>query len=158
MNEMRLYKKPLFKIFLIQYGHILGLEIGLIISYNYVDFNFYVFQLLLMPIFFVLVISKYNKSITSIELDNNNKLIKLNQNFFLISTKKYEIPFKDIFFKLRWKWLLNYYSQVIEIKEGGRLIAVIPVKGSIWNKDELNMLLSALTELKKQGEIDADLG
>jgi hypothetical protein len=158
MNEIRLYKKPLFKMFLIQYGYILGLEAGLLISYNYVDFNFYVFQLLLMPVFLVLIFSKYNKSITTIEIDINNKLIRLNQNLFLILTKKYEISFKDIYIKLRWKWLLNYYTQVIEIKEKGKLIAVIPLKGSIWNMDELNKLIHTLIDLKKQGEIDADLG
>ena len=155
---MKLNKKPLLKIFIIQYGHIIGFEAGLIISYHFIDFNFYVFQLLLMPVFLVLIISKYNKSITTIEIDNNNKVIIIKKNFFLIITKKYEIPFKYIYFKLRWKWLLNFYSEVIEIKERGRLIAVIPLKSSIWNKNEINELIHSLKELKKEGEIDADLG
>ena len=135
--------------FLIQYGYILGLEAGLLISYNYIDFNFYVFQLLLVPVFLVILFSKYNKSITTIEIDINSKLIRINQNLFLIFTKKYEISFKDIHIKSRWKWLLIYYTQVIEIKDKGKLIAVIPLKGSIWNKDELNELIQTFMDLKK---------
>jgi len=38
---------------------------------------------------------------------------------------------------------------VIEIRDKGKLIAVIPLKGSIWNKDELNELIQTFMDLKK---------
>lgn len=156
METLKLQKRPIFKIFLIQYGEILGLEIGLILCYYYIDFSFFVFQLLLIPIFLLLISSKYNKSITSIIIDYSNRIIKIKQNYFLAFTKDFEIPFDNVYFKIRWKWLMNFYSQVIEIKKNGKLIAVIPLKGSIWNINELRCLINKLNELSNKNEIKAD--
>ena len=55
------------------------------------------------------------------------------------------------------KWLLNFYTQVLEIKESGKLLVVIPLNGSIWNKDEIDLILHSLKDLAEKGEIKADL-
>jgi predicted membrane metal-binding protein len=157
MKGLKLQKKPLGKMFIIQYGHIIGFEVGLIICSNYVDFNFLVFQLLIIPVFFVLIISKYNKSVTKIEIDYDNKFLRLQKNYFLILTKSFEIPFDRLSFQQRMKWLLNFYTQVLEIKESGKLLVVIPLNGSIWNKDEIDLILHSLKDLAEKGEIKADL-
>jgi hypothetical protein len=157
METLKLQKRPIFRVFLIQYGEILGLETGLVLCYHYIDFSFYVFQLLLIPIFFLLIFSKYNKSITSIIIDCSNKIFKIKQDYFLVLTKDFEIPFVNVYFQVRWKWLMNFYSQVIEIKENGKLIAVIPLKGSIWSRNELRCLINKLNELSNKNEIKADL-
>jgi hypothetical protein len=157
METLKLQKRPIFRIFLIQYGEILGLETGLVICSQYIDFSFYIFQLLLIPIFILLAVSKYNKSITSITIDNSNRLFKIKQDYFLVLTKDFEIPFVNVYFQVRWKWLMNFYSQVIEIKENGKLIAVIPLKGSIWNRNELKCLVNKVNELSNKNEIKADL-
>lgn len=60
--------------FLIEFGFLLGLEAGLILTYYQGNFNFYKFQILLLPIFLVFIISKYNKCITTIEIDSKLKL------------------------------------------------------------------------------------
>jgi len=158
MKSVIFSKNPLLKIFLIQYGQILSFEVGLIICYMYTDINFYVFQFALVPIFIILIFSKYNKSITTIDIDYNNKLFTLKKNYFLVYTKTYKIPFEKIFIQLRWKWLLNFYSQVIEISENGKLIAVIPIKSSIWNKKELEFLIHSVKDLEMEGEIKANFG
>ncbi len=158
METIILQKKPIFKIFQIQFGDFLALETGLLIGCYYVDLSFVIFQLLLLPIFVVILISKYTKSVTLIEIDYNNKLLRFKQNYFLISSKKYEITFNEADIKIRWKWLLNYYSQVIEINKNGKLIMVIPLIGSIWKKNELHYLLKILKSLEIKDEIKADFG
>ena len=52
---------------------------------------------------------------------------------------------------------MNFYTQVLEIKESGKLLVVIPLNGSIWNKDEIDLILHSLKDLAEKGEIKADL-
>lgn len=155
MEDFKIHKEPISRMFIIQYGQILGLEFGLIICNSFIDMNFYVFQLLLLPIFLLLLISKYNKSVTTILIDVKNKSIAFNLNSYLLFNKNFQIPFNKLIVQLRWKWLLNYYSQVIEIRDAKKIVAVIPLKGSIWSEDELNSFIQILRKLNEEGEIKA---
>lgn len=157
MEDFKLHKVPVSRMFMIQYGQILGIEIGLIICNNFIDMNFYIFQLLLLPVFLLLLISRYNKSVTTILIDVKNEIISLNLNSYLLYNKNFQIPFNDVVIQLKWKWLLNYYSQVIEISDADKIIAVIPLKGSIWNEDELNNFIQRLKVLKEENKIKAKL-
>lgn len=71
MERLKLEKRPLFQMLKIQFVEILGLETGLLIGIYFTDFSFWIFQLALLPVYFVLLlISKYNKSVTLIVLES----------------------------------------------------------------------------------------
>jgi hypothetical protein len=159
MERLKLEKRPLFRMFIIQFAEILGLEFGLLICSYYIEFSFWTFQLVLLPIFFVLLlISKYNKSVTLIEIDIDNKLFIFNQNYLMLASKYYEMAFDEIHITIKWKWLFTRFMQVIEINQNEKTVVVIPLAGSIWKKDELNFFLSSVDELKKKNMIKVDLG
>lgn len=95
MERLKLEKRPLFQMFKIQFAEIFGLETGLLIGTYYTEFSFWTLQLILLPVFFVLLlISKYNKSVTLIEIDIDNKLFKFNQDYLMVLSKHYEIAFE----------------------------------------------------------------
>ena len=83
MKGLKLQKKPLGKMFIIQYGHIIGFEVGLIICSNYVDFNFLVFQLLIIPVFRVILFPN-TQSVHKIEIDYDNKFCVYRRTIFTI--------------------------------------------------------------------------
>ncbi len=159
MMKLKLEKRPLFQMFKIQFVDILGLETGLLIGIYFTEFSFWTFQLALLPVYFVLLlISKYNKSVTLIEIDIDNKLFKFNQDYLLVSSKHYEIAFDEIYISVKLRWLFTYLTPVVGIKQRGKTVVVIPLYRSIWEKDEINLFLSSVGELEKQDMIKADFG
>jgi hypothetical protein len=158
MEKLIFYKRPLFRIFIIQFGEILGFELGLVICYQFIHVSFWLLQLMLVPIFLILMFSQYNKPIISIIFDMEKSVLRMRKISFCCVEKEYVIPFEQVSARVRSKWLLNYYSQVLEIKEKDMLVTVIPIRGSIWTKGELNHIIEALKELAASDKIKADLG
>lgn len=146
--SMEIKKKQIGKIFFIQYGEILGFELGLLISYHFLDFNFWIFQAILFAIFIPVLISKYNKPITKIRFDKDKKIVKFYQNRFMIYEKEYRIPFSSLSVAIKWKWLLNYYSKVIEVFDDKKLLIVLPMNGYLWKKNDIDKILREFEELK----------
>jgi hypothetical protein len=155
MEKIELKKRPLLKMFFFQFGDILAIEIGLLICFLFGDIPFlYVLQLAVIPVFLYLIITKYTKSVTTIKIDIQNQRINLCVNYFLIYNKCYDLPFKEIEIKIRNKWLLRYYYEVIEIKLNNKNIAVIPYQISIWNKEDLDKLKDLFKDLEKENLIN----
>jgi hypothetical protein len=155
MSKIEFQKMPKLKILFVQFNYILGLEMGLFLSYLFVDFSFYTYQLILLPIIIYLLISQHTKSVTGIYIDHKSRIIKLTINYFLIYNKCYDIPFNEFEIKVKWKWLLNFNSKVIELKKLNRSIAIIPFKMSIWKEAELNNLVTILSDLSLSSAVSS---
>lgn len=147
INLMEIKKRQTGKIFIIQYGEILGLEIGLLISHYFLGFHFWLFQAILFAIFIPVLISKYNKPITKIRFDKDKKIVEFYQNRFMIYQKVYRIPFSSLTVRIKWKWLLNYYSKVIEVIDDKKLVIVMPMNGYLWKKDDIDKILREFEKL-----------
>lgn len=65
---------------------------------------------------------------------------------------------KKIHISVKLKWLFTRIMQVIEIKQGDKIVVVIPLKGSIWKKEEIDLFLRTIEELKKEDAIKANFG
>jgi hypothetical protein len=152
MEDIELIKNPKLQILFFQFGDILSLEAGLLIYYFFLDFQFYIFQSAVIPIFLYLTFTKYTKSVTNIRIDGKNRMIYIKLCYFLIYSKCFYIPFNEIKIKIRNKWLLRYYYEVFEFKKNNKTIAVIPYKISIWDEDELDKLKVVFRELERENQ------
>ena len=156
MDRIEFNKCPYFKMFFLQFGDILAIETGLLICFRFIDlFSFYIFQLAIIPVFLFLLFAKYTKSVTKILLDIKKRQLCLRVNYFLIYNKSYDIQFIQLNIKIRNKWLLRYYYEIIEIKMNNKTIVVIPYKLSIWNETEFNKMKDIIEELTKKDLINA---
>jgi hypothetical protein len=138
--------KSLFSLLVIQSGGIIGIELGLLICYFFVDLTVVkVIQLCVIPIIIIIAFSKYNKPLINIKIDFSNKIIIFDNAIIGRYSNRTIISFDQLYVNKRWKWLLNIYQEVIEISEGNLKKIVIPI---VDNKQFINNFLKELIKLK----------
>ena len=145
INEIR-NKVSLFSILTRQLGSIVGIEVGLIICYFFVDFEIImVIQIRVIPIILIILFSKYTNPLINIKIDYSNQNLQFNNAILGKHCRLTKITFDQIFVQKRWKWLLNFYQEVIEIKEGSAIKIVVPI---IDNKQFIDALIQELQKMK----------
>lgn len=129
-----------------QLGEILILEFIFIVIMLFVNLNFVLFQLILTVYFTAVLFSKYNKPITRIAFDfkKSNIIISVAG---VLNKKTYTIPFEDLKMTIKMKFIMNYYSKVLEIKSKDKVVVILPVKNSLWDKNEIMGLLSEIEDV-----------
>jgi hypothetical protein len=148
--------KGLVSLLISQYGQIFGIELGILICSFFVETNnIQLIQIVALPIIIILIFSKSNKPITYITIDNNAKVFHFKKALIGQFCMKIEIPFDDFGIIQRWKWLLNFYQEVLEIKCGDHIEIVIPINKSnskFIEKyiSEINLLLDSNTLTDRQ--------
>ena len=145
-------KSSLVTRFLGQFGAIIILEAVLLLISTLAKINFIAFQSVLILIFAIILLSKYNKPVLKIIISYERKEMAIKYvNIF--SIKEIIIPFKEIKISLKLKLLINNIAKVIEIKRDNRAMVVIPFSNYLWTKEEIGRLLNefkslALSDLK----------
>ena len=127
-----------------QIGEIIGIEAAVFICYFFLDINIIIFQLIVTPIIFILILSKYTRPVIETQIDKDSEIFIFSVLRLGINRSSIEIPFDKIRIIKKWKWLLNFYSEVIEIKNGNETRIVIPVKD---NSDFSDQLLSEIEQM-----------
>ena len=112
----------------------------------FVDLNFVLFQLILTVYFVAVLFSKYNKPITRIAFDYDKREIIITVASILYK-KTYTIPFKNLKMSIKMKFLMNYYSKVLEIKNKEKVAVILPIKNSLWGKNEIRGLLAEINDV-----------
>lgn len=93
--------------------------LGIIICYFFVDLGIIkLIQLCAIPIILIIAFSKYNKPLISVKFDYINKNVLFANAIIGRYSRTTVIPFNQLYVNQRWKWLLNFYQEVIEISEG----------------------------------------
>ncbi|UBM62541.1 hypothetical protein LA303_00835 [Candidatus Sulfidibacterium hydrothermale] len=146
------FKAPNFDVFYSKFSGIIGIEIGVVLGGIYSMFSFWEIQLFALPVILVLLLSKYNNTITEISIDEEKQIFIIFINSF-INKKKYILNFTDLKVNVRFKWLLNYYGDVIEIKNKNNIIAVIPIAGSEYNKSVKKHLINYFKDISNKSLI-----
>ena len=126
-----------------QFGGIIGLQSGLIICSFFIDFSWVIIgQIILLPIFIIFLVSKYNKPVRRILIIKPDKLFQFHVSTTGHAEKIITIPFDNLQIERRFKWLMNYYQEVLEIKDKEILKIVIPIyiSNSDFIKDILNVI------------------
>ena len=104
----------------------------------------------LLLIFLIPLFSNYSVPITKIEI-NYDILRKIAiQKASIFGHELVEIPFSQVKINFKWKLLLNYYKAVIEIRNHKNIIAVLPIKNTLWDKDEVDRLIDEIIKLSKE--------
>jgi len=139
MDKISLFKSPIVKMISVQFLEIVIIEFTILICYCFLEFKIAsIVQIVFLPIIFYLFIAKHTKSVTDIIVDLDQETFYLRVNYFIFLNKEYNIPVRDLKIQIRYKWLLNFYFEVIEIKKKNKTVAVIPEKLSIWSSEEFN--------------------
>ena len=148
------FKTTKFSIFSSKFGDILVFEAGVIIAGVFSIFSFWKIQLIALPFFILFfLLPKYNNTITKIIIDEKKQIFIIFIDYF-IAKKKYTIDFKNLNINARFKWLFNYYEDVIEIKNKNKIIAVMPITGSKYQKNEKKRLIDLFRDLASEGLIE----
>ena len=136
-------KRTSISFFIDQFAGIIGLQSGLIICSFFLDFSWVIIgQIILLPIFVIFHISKYNKPVKKILIIKPDKLFQFHVSTTGQTEKIIKIPFDNLKIERRFKWLMNYYQEVLEIKDKEMLKIVIPTykSNSDFIKDFLNVI------------------
>ena len=136
-------RRTSINIFIDQFGGIIGLQSGLIICSFFIDFSWVIIgQIILLPIFIIFLFSKYNKPVKRILIIKPARLFQFHVSTTGQAEKIITIPFDNFKIERRFKWLMNYYQEVFEIKDEEILKIVVPINksNSDFVKDMLNMI------------------
>lgn len=137
-------RRTSINIFIDQFGGIIGLQSGLIICSFFIDFSWVIIgQIILLPIFIVLLVSKFNKPVKRILIIKPDKLFQFHVSTTGQTEKIIKIPFDNLKIERKFKWLLNYYQEVLEIKDKDTLKVVVPI-----NKSNSNFVNDLLIEIE----------
>lgn len=129
-----------------QFAEIIGIEAGLIVTSFFLEFDFLIGQFIVIVIALLIYFSKSNKAITTITFDYENEYLEL-ISFQYFHYKQKKIFFRDLRIILRMRFILNFYTKVIEFYNDDKLIAVLPLSNSLWEKEELEKLKEAFDAL-----------
>lgn len=149
------YKRPLFRIFWMQFGVIAFYSIILITVY----FSFYIpflVTLLFTPLVLTFILlhliyllkAKHTKSIIGIDIDFQSQTIKIEQFNFFGKNKIKMVDFEDFNIEEKGIWMSNYYGFAAILKEKNKTFAIIPIIGSIWNKAEIKSITQEFEKVK----------
>lgn len=154
MNTKIIYnKRSNWKTFMDQFGEIIGLETGLIICSFFFELKWIIVgQFFLIPIFIILILSKYSKSIDKVLINRTENIFQFHLSNFLKSEKIVVIPFEHIKIDRKFKWILNYYTEIIEIKEVDKNRIIIPINKS--NSEFIREYLAEIEFLSKDELIE----
>jgi hypothetical protein len=120
-------KLSLFDILFEQFGAIVTYEMSLILCSFFVDREIIeIIQIILLPVFILYLVSNFNKPILEVDVDYENSQFTFKKAYFARVCSSIQIPFNEIEFVQKGKWLMNYYHNVVEIKHLGEAKIVIP--------------------------------
>jgi hypothetical protein len=151
INEIK-NNKSLVVLLTRQLGGIIGIELGIIICSFFVDMKIIrTIQLCVIPVILIIIFSKYTKPLVNVKIDYSDRLLLFNNAIIGKYCRLTRISFEQLYVQKRWKWLLNIYQEVVEIKEGKATRIVIPV---IENKKFVDHFIQEVIKLKDSNHIN----
>ena len=143
IQNNRNYKKLIAE----QLGQIIGIEIAIIICAFLVNIEIVLFlQIIVLPVILILIVAKYNKPIISVRIDSAAKIFtfqiaKIGRKYQIVN-----VPFDDILIVQKWKWLLNAYQEVLEIRSNDITKIVNPLNKA--NSQFINQFMSEIYKMR----------